>query len=93
MELLSSCDPREFVGLSERATTTAVKRVLRFYVPIPKDELFAIWAKQKELTRGEPTADMGLAEDERVEDAGLDHEEEPVSPPIRRLASYEGAAA
>ena len=43
---------------------------------MPKDELYAIWAMQKELTRGETTADMGLAEDERVEDAGLDHEDE-----------------
>lgn len=93
MELLSSCDPREFVGLAERATTTAVKRVLRFYVPLPKDELFAIWARQKELTRDEPTADMGLPEDERVEDAGLDHEEEPVPPPARKPVPRERVAA
>lgn len=80
MELLSSCDPRHFAGLAGQATTAALKRVLRFYVPVPKDELFAIWAKQKELTRGEQTADMGLAEDERVEDAGLDHEELEAAP-------------
>jgi hypothetical protein len=80
IELLSSCDPREFALLAERATTTALKRVLRFYIPLPKEELFAIWAKQKELTRGETTADMGLAEDERVEDAGLEYEEEPSQP-------------
>jgi len=76
IELLSSCDPREFANLADRATTTALKRVLRFYVPLPKEELFAIWAKQKELTRGEVTADMGLPDDERVEDAGLDHDED-----------------
>ena len=50
-------------------------QILRFYVPVPKDELYTIWAMQKELTRGEVKTDMGLAEDERVEDAGLDHEE------------------
>lgn len=76
IELLSSCDPREFTHLADRATSLALKRVLRFYVPMPKEELFAIWAKQKELTRGEVTADMGLAEDERVEDAGLDNDDE-----------------
>jgi hypothetical protein len=76
IELLSSCDPREFTHLADRATSLALKRVLRFYVPMPKEELFAIWAKQKELTRGDVTADMGLAEDERVEDAGLDHDDE-----------------
>jgi len=80
IELLSSCDPREFSLLAERATTSALKRVLRFYVPLPKEELYAIWTKQKELTRGEMTADMGLAEDERVEDAGLDHDDEPTLP-------------
>ena len=78
--LLSSCDPREFAALAIGATTPALKRVLRFYIPLPKEELFAIWAKQKEFTRGEATADMGLAEDERVEDAGLEHEDEPPSP-------------
>jgi hypothetical protein len=93
VKLLSSCDPREFVTLAGRATTLALKRVLRFYVPLPKEELFAIWAKQKELTRGEATADMGLAEDERVEDAGLDHEEEPALPPIPKRKSREGIAA
>ncbi|MFD2051983.1 radical SAM protein [Mesorhizobium calcicola] len=91
LELLSSCDPRQFAGLAEQATTAALKRVLRFYVPVPKDELFAIWAKQKELTRGEPTAETGLAEDERVEDAGLDHEEEPS--PVCKSKTHEGIAA
>jgi hypothetical protein len=76
VELLSSCDPREFAGLSKEASTTALKQVLRFYVPLPKEELFSIWSKQKELTRGEVTADIDLAEDERVEDAGLEQEVE-----------------
>lgn len=93
MELLSSCDPRDFARLADKATTTALKRVLRFYVPLPKEELFAIWARQKELTRGEPTVDMGLAEDERVEDAGLEHEEESESVPARKPKRRERFAA
>lgn len=92
MELLSSCDPRGFSDLVDKATTTALKQVLRFYVPLPKEELFAIWAKQKELTRGEPTADMSLAEDERVEDADLEHEDEP-EPPVRKPKPRERVAA
>ena len=80
LELLSSCDPRDFAVLPNCATTTQLKRLLRFYVPLPKEELSAIWSKQKELTRGEAVADVSLAEDERVEDAGLDHEED--SPPV-----------
>ncbi len=66
--------------------------MLRFYVPVPKEELFAIWAKQKELTRDEPTAEMGLAEDERVEDAGLDHED-PTPMTVSKLKKREGIAA
>lgn len=93
IELLSSCDPREFVLLAGRATTIALKRVLRFYLPLPKEELYAIWAKQKELTRGEVTADMGLAEDERVEDAGLDHEEEAPPMPVRKTKNRARLAA
>ena len=76
VELLSSCNPKEFAGLANRATTTALKKVLPFYVPLPRHELFAIWAKQKQLTAGEVTAETGLAAEERVEDAGLGHDGE-----------------
>jgi hypothetical protein len=80
LELLSSCDPREFASLSDQASTPQLARTLRFYVPLPKEDLLAIWAKQKELTRDSAAADAGLAEDERVEDAGLDQDEEPSKP-------------
>ena len=93
VELLSSCDPRYFGELANQTKTAALKRVLRFYMPLPKDELFAIWAKQKELTRGELTADTGLAEDERVEDAGLHHEDESDLPSSRKPKSRERVAA
>lgn len=78
LALLSSTDPRHFHTLGNFATTAAVRRVLPFYIPKPKDELFDIWARQKALTRGEITADQTLPEDERVEDAGLDYEDEAV---------------
>ena len=75
IELLSSCGPSEFVGLAGRATTATLNKVLGYYVPLPKDELYDIWAMQKELTDKEASGDMGLAEDERVEDAGLEHDD------------------
>jgi hypothetical protein len=78
LALLSSTDPRHFHTLGDYATTAAVRRALPFYIPKPKDELYDIWARQKSLTRGEITADQTLPEDERVEDAGLDYEEEAV---------------
>jgi hypothetical protein len=79
LQLLSSCDPREFVSLPRRTANKRLKRVLPFYVPKPKSELFAIW----ERTRSRKE-EIELAEDERVEDAGLDQDED---------SAPEGAAA
>ena len=74
LELLSSCGPSEFIGLADRATTKRLKQVLKFYVPLPKDELYSIWALQKKLPSGDVVAEMGPAEDERVEDADLERD-------------------
>ena len=76
IELLSSCDPRHFVSLPAKVTTPRLKRILPFYIPMPKVELFAIWEDQDGLGRGEPVFQTSLAEDERVEDAGLETEDE-----------------
>lgn len=73
-ELLSSVDPRYFSLLPERATTRAVRDILRFYEPIPKAELFRIWEKKRSANQPKPS-DFGVPDDERVEDAGLDAEE------------------
>lgn len=75
LTLLSSCDPRDFKTLPNAATAKSVKRVLRHYVPLPKDRLHEIWRMQKELQGGVDTSDLGLAEDERVEDADLESDE------------------
>ena len=92
LQLLSSCDPRDFGKLSERATSKALQHILRFYLPVSKEELLAIWSKRRELIRNEVTADMGLPEDERVEDAGLEYEEEAVVPAPKRKARERIAA-
>jgi hypothetical protein len=62
LDLLSSCDPREFTDLPERTPNRKLRRVLPFYVPVSKDELFRIWEKQRALTCGEPVVGHGLAE-------------------------------
>ncbi len=72
-ELLSSRDPRQFASLPEEATTDSVREILRFYVPIPKAELFRIWDIQRAGSATKPS-DFGVPDDERVEDAGLDHD-------------------
>jgi len=79
-QLLSSCDPREFVSLPRSTANKRLKRVLPFYVPKPKSELFVIWERTK--SRKE---EIELAEDERVEDAGLDQDED--SPPEAAAAA------
>jgi hypothetical protein len=76
--LLSSCDPRDFKHLPERADSSAVRKILAFYEPKSKDELRRIWAQQR--LRPPVELDLGLAEDERVEDAGLDAEEPALEP-------------
>ena len=75
-ELLSSTDPRGFAELERRTSSHRLQQVLAFYVPPAKEDLFALWAKRKALAAGEMTADMGVPEDERVEDAGLEYEED-----------------
>lgn len=72
LELLSSCNPHQFPNLVGQTTSCALKSILPYYVPVPKDTLTEIWAKQKELVRGEAHAEPGPSNEERVEDAGLD---------------------
>jgi hypothetical protein len=73
--LLSSTDPRNFKTLAGQTANTRLKRLLPFYVPKPKPELFEIWARQKEILRDDAMSHVTLADDERVEDAGLDQDD------------------
>ena len=84
VELLSSCDPKHFVSLPAKASTTRLRHILPFYVPIPKADLFAIWEGHAEPMQENPVVETGLAEDERVEDAGLEAEDE--LPVVRQVA-------
>jgi hypothetical protein len=72
--LLSSCDPRQFHSLAREATSVGVKRILPFYVPLSKEAEAKIWVQRR--------ADLSallVADDERVEDAGLE-DEDPAPP-------------
>lgn len=69
--LLSSRDPRRFHQLADEADSEAVRQVLPFYLPRPKTEFAAIWKSR----RGSAATGIGPAEEERVEDAGLDYED------------------
>jgi hypothetical protein len=84
-QLVSSVDPRHFALLPDQIDDDALRSILRFYVPRPKEELMAIWAKQS------PSAVELVPEDERVEDAGLEYEEEVQGPLPARLAARQAA--
>jgi hypothetical protein len=77
--LLSSCDPREIRKLPAIANDGAIKSILSFYIPLPKEIETAIWKSQSK-----PSDDVDIPEDERVEDAGLD--EPTLFPQIPELA-------
>jgi hypothetical protein len=93
LTLLSSCDPREFGALVDKSTNERVRRVLPFYVPKPKSHLFEIWARQKALAKSAADSDSEMAEDERVEDAGLEHEEQPATLVVAKKAGSKRRAA
>jgi hypothetical protein len=81
--LLSSCDPRNFRDLPDHAESERVARILRFYVPVPKSELFRIWEQQRARSWGHREEEPMVVDEERVEDAGLDEE---ILPPERAAA-------
>lgn len=91
LALLSSCDPRDFRHLSRRTSAAAIKRVLPYYLPKPKTELIEIWKRQK--MRPTTLSQDGLADDERVEDAGLDDVAEPLPRIAKKRRSNSPAAA
>src|SRR5260370_21557173 len=68
LRLLSSTTPRYFKELQRQTKSKQLRGVLRFYIPLTKEEELAIWHRDKK-SAVDTTAD--LPEDERVEDAGL----------------------
>lgn len=85
LQLLSSCDPREFSTL--QSPNEHIKTVLSFYVPKQKSELFDIWARQKALAAEANGKAELVAEDERVEDAGLEQDIESLTPSMKSNGS------
>ena len=77
LALLSSCDPRHFHTLREAADSDALRAILPFYVPRPKEEWLAIWQSKRSAA-----VKTGPAEDERVEDAGLDYDDVSEAPDV-----------
>jgi hypothetical protein len=84
IQLLSSCDPRHFGGLANRTPNRRLKAVLPFYIPVAKTELKRMWKIQRQVVSATPT--VGLAEDEMVEDAGLESDVDMAPPALQKRA-------
>src|SRR5688572_9841368 len=80
LTLLSSVEPKDIVSLPKTTANRRLKDILPFYVPKPKNELFEIWRKQRERLNAEKAGLNTLAEDERVEDAGLEADDTAPTP-------------
>jgi hypothetical protein len=72
LALLSSSEPSQFGQIPNgRAVSDSVRNILSFYRRIPKAEEARIWRSQSNLLHScKPISQ--LAEDERIEDAGLE---------------------
>jgi hypothetical protein len=87
LSYLSARNPSEYgrdIGLLPKP----LRKIVQFYVPLPKDRERDIRALQKERLAAEPVPDIRLSDAEIVEDAGLDEEfaEETTMPRKRRRA-------
>ena len=71
---LSSCGPSEFSGLARRTNSPRLKRILPFYVPLPRNEKEAIWNMKKSRARYGNGSALNYSKEEHVEDAALEEE-------------------
>jgi hypothetical protein len=82
---LSSCEPREYGRLADEADDPQLRAVLPFYAPLPKEQERQIWVRQKAIKSD--LSGIHIAEDERVEDAGLDDEPAPLDIELEQRAA------
>jgi hypothetical protein len=75
LELLSSCDPRDFGNLAGKTKSHEVRRILEFYKPLSKSEEARIWELQKARSSASLAVVGAPPEEEFVEDAGLTDDE------------------
>lgn len=73
LALLSSTDPSKFAGLIDDVDDDRIRDAMRFHLPISKLEEADIWKAQ----RLKPWDDCSMPLEDRVEDAGLDDDDDP----------------
>ena len=89
--LIASVDPRELRGQVMLATTTRVKKIMKHYVPLSKDQEAEIWVLQRAMRKRDDPSII-VPDDERVEDAGLNCEEVRTSAPNKATRKKKAAA-
>ena len=75
---LSSKDPSRYVDLIADEVDPDLRAILQFYLPISKDQEREIWRMQRELL-AEIDDPCDMPEEDRVEDAGLLHDDSDAS--------------
>ena len=73
LEKLSGSMPSEYVDLPQSASSRNLKKILHHYVPLARTEEREIWneVSRRKAELAEKEGEATMAEEERVEDAGL----------------------
>ena len=71
LSLLSSCDPREIRTLGKKTTSSTMKRILPFYIPISQEVEVNIWAKRRAQMKALTVDEEGRVEDADLEDVSV----------------------
>ncbi len=82
LNLISSVDPRHLPGQVKLATGSRVKSILRHHLPLSKNEEADIWAMQRSMKQQDHPSII-VPDEERVEDAGLNYEENLIPPIVK----------
>ena len=91
LNLISSVDPRHLPNQVKLAKSSRVRSILRHHLSLAKNEESAIWAAQRALKqRLHPS--IIVPDEERVEDAGLNYEDNPI-PVVVKTPSRKRAMA
>jgi hypothetical protein len=84
LTLLSSSNPSRYSELLDAELDRRIRAVLRFHLPLPKDQEREIWRLQKAQANSVfPGDDCDMPEEDRVEDAGLDDD---IGPSVNHTA-------
>ena len=82
LNLISSVDPRHLPNQVKLAEGNRVKSILRHHLSLAKNEESAIWAAQRAMKQ-QPHPSVVVPDEERVEDAGLNYEDNPIQTVVK----------